>query len=128
MRKYLIPFVTLGLTLVTIPSRALPQDRPEHRDEAKGAKRPEYHFRTEDRDRLRGQYKDIGKVDAAHREHFVAGGNLPGDWRHHIRPVPRAVITELPPIPSGYLVGYYDGYAVVYDPRTGYILEVLDLT
>jgi hypothetical protein len=44
------------------------------------------------------------KVARAHREHFVVGGRLPGDWRHHIRPVPAVVIHELPRIPSEYEV------------------------
>jgi len=123
--------VTAAVTAVAIPMRALPQDRPEHQDErARGEERqkPEYHFRQEDNQRLREHYKDINKVDRAHREHFVAGGHLPEDWRRHIRPVPAVVIRELPPIPAGYVAGYYDGYAVVYDPNTGVILEVLDLT
>ena len=126
MRKHLLTAVTLALTTLAIPC-ALPQDRPQERGRHEATARPEYHFRPEDRAKLRAQYKDIGKVDVARRPHFVAGGTLPDDWRHHIRAVPHGLIAELPPIPTGYLVGYYDGYAVVYDPNSGYILEVLDL-
>lgn len=59
--------------------------------------------------------------------HFAAGDHLPGNWRAEIRPVPKNVIAELPAIPAGLAVGYYDGYAVVYNPNTGVIVEVLDL-
>jgi hypothetical protein len=41
--------------------------------------------------------------------------------------VPEAVIRELPPPPRGYVFGYADGYAILYDPRTGYIADVIDL-
>lgn len=131
MRKYLLTAVTMAVTAFLLPNPARSQDRGDHRQEGREhgdeARRPEYHFKPENRATLREHYKELGRVDANHREHFVAGANLPGDWRHHIRPVPRAVLGELPAIPAGYLVGYYDGYAVVYDPRTGYILETLDL-
>lgn len=119
-RRQLLKTITFAFTAAVIPGSALAQARREEH-------RPEYHFREEDSPKLREQYKEIDKVDRGHREHFVVGGRLPGDWRHHIRPVPVEVIHELPPIPAGYEVGYYDGYAVVYDPATGYTLEVLDL-
>jgi Ni/Co efflux regulator RcnB len=120
-RRQLLKSVTMALTAAAIPTYVLAQER-------RGEGKAEYHFRPEDREKLRGQYKDIDKVDRDHREHFVAGGHLPSDWRHHIQAVPSVVIRDLPPIPAGYVAGYYDGYAVVYDPRTGVILEVLDLT
>ena len=37
------------------------------------------------------------------------------------------MIGYLPPIPPGYAVGYYNGYCVVYDPASFYILSVLNL-
>jgi hypothetical protein len=37
------------------------------------------------------------------------------------------VLAYLPPPPPGYLVGYYDGYVVVYDPTTYFIANVVDL-
>ncbi|HLH38839.1 MAG TPA: hypothetical protein VKX39_06800 [Bryobacteraceae bacterium] len=42
--------------------------------------------------------------------------------------MPETVVAELPPPPPGYVFGYIDGYCVVYDPRTGYIADVIDLT
>jgi hypothetical protein len=42
-------------------------------------------------------------------------------------PIPPSLIAYLPPIPAGYQIGYYDGYAIVYDPYTGMILSIIDL-
>ena len=53
---------------------------------------------------------------------------MTGDWHARIRPVPEAVIRELPPAPAGYAFGYIDGYCVVYDPNTGMIADVIDLS
>src|SRR5262245_54516117 len=101
-------------------SRERENDR-EHR-------RAEYHFRHEDGARLREHYREIDRVHIHRRVRFVAGERLPGDWRRRLRPVPEVVIRELPPPPPGYAFGYFDGYCVVYDPSTGYIADVIDLT
>ncbi len=37
------------------------------------------------------------------------------------------VIVTLPPVPYGYQRGYYDGYAVVVDPRTRIIVDAVDI-
>jgi len=37
------------------------------------------------------------------------------------------VYREFPPIPAGLEIGYLDGYAIVYDPATLEIVEVLDV-
>ena len=41
--------------------------------------------------------------------------------------MPVVVIQQLPPIPPGYQAGYYEGYAVVVDPRTRVIYDVIDI-
>jgi len=96
--------------------------RDEHHDRA------EYHFRQEDGAKLRQHYNRIDHVDVHHRPEYVTGGHLPSDWRKRIHPVPEAVVRELPPPPRGYVFGYMDGYAVVYDPRALVIADVIDLT
>jgi len=127
MKTNRIVTLILGSALVTavaMPSFAYgPQER---RDEQNTQKR-EYHFRSADKAKLKENYPDRSHVDWNHREHFVRGGHLPADWHDRIRPVPEAVIRELPPIPAGMEVGYLDGFAVVYDPATGEIIETLDL-
>jgi hypothetical protein len=102
------------------PAFAAPQERGEKA-------KPEYHFRQEDTAKLKQNYKGRAKVDWDHREHLVAGGRLPNNWRAHLEPVPKAVIAELPPVPAGCAIGYINGYAVVYDPATLEIIDVVDL-
>jgi hypothetical protein len=63
-----------------------------------------------------------------YRDHYVAGGHLPDDWKNHMHAVPAALIRELPPIPAGCAIGYIDGYCVVYVPATLEIVDVIDLS
>jgi Ni/Co efflux regulator RcnB len=102
-------------------------DAPAQRAENRDQHAAEYHFRQEDAPKLRQHYKNVEKVDVAHRQTIAAGAQLPADWHRHIRPVPVAVVRELPAPPAGYVFGYYDGYCVVYDPATGLIADVIDL-
>ncbi len=88
----------------------------------------EYHFRKEDGAKLRQHYNNIGRVDVHSRHALVSGGRLPDDWKGRMNPVPADVIRELPPVPTGYVFGYIDGYCVAYDPTTLYIADVIDLT
>jgi Ni/Co efflux regulator RcnB len=127
--------VLAGATLAVAPSMlAQPaQQDSEQRERARPeqqAKR-EYHFRTEDHARLREHYRtsfrDNDKIDVAHRPRFVVGGKLPGDFRVRFHPLPEVIVHELPAIPAGLEVGYVDGYAVVYDPVSLEIIEVLDV-
>ncbi len=91
----------------------------------------QYHFRAADqaklRDHYRGNFRQTDHIDVAHRTAFRVGMRLSGDWRARIHPVPEAIIGELPPIPAGLEIGYLDGYAIVYDPGTGEIVETLDV-
>ena len=131
MKKYsLATSVGAGLAIATFlagyPAQAQERERPRQEQ----AKR-EYHFRAQDQSRLRENYRSSFRerdhVDVAHRPHFTVGGRLPGDWRARIHPVPEAVYREFPTIPAGLEIGYLDGYAVVYDPATMEIVEVLDV-
>jgi len=97
------------------------------RDQRQANERHEYHFKPENKAVLQKHMPNRSHVDWNRREHLVAGNRLPSGWHAHIRPVPEAVIRELPPIPAGLEIGYYDGYCVVYDPNTLEIVEVLDL-
>jgi hypothetical protein len=55
------------------------------------------------------------------------GGYLPYEDLGYFSAVPPGAWGGLPPIPPGYVAGYWDGYVIVYDPNTGYILYVSDL-
>jgi len=61
------------------------------------------------------------------RPHFFVGGYIPAIYLADIQPIPRHLLMELPPVPPGYAIGYYDGYCLVYDPYTLMIVSVIDL-
>ena len=58
---------------------------------------------------------------------FIVGGYFPYSYIQYVTPLPPPVIGYLPPPPPGYRMGYYQGYVVVYDPTTYFILNVIDL-
>ncbi len=115
--------VTAGLTVPVAISVAAPQERREERRE--------YHFRDQDGNKLREHYhanfREHDRIEPEHRVVFRVGERLPDHWRERVHPVPEVVLRELPPIPAGLAIGYLDGYAVVYDPATGVIVETLDV-
>jgi Ni/Co efflux regulator RcnB len=131
MSKIGIVTLLVSGALVALPSFAYTQQarQDERQDErqSENNQRHEYHFKPENKTMLRKNYPNRSKVDWNHRDHFVAGQRLTGDWHARIEPVPESVIRELPPIPAGLAIGYIDGYCVVYNPNDGMIVEVLDL-
>ncbi len=107
------------------PSRPNP-GRPTARPPA--GPRPNYQFRTQDRSRLLRQYRrSIGNINWARRQRFGVSGYFPGAYLPYFTPVPGALLGYLPPVPPGYALGYYQGYVVVYDPATFFILNLVDL-
>ncbi|HUA82750.1 MAG TPA: hypothetical protein VMB85_02750 [Bryobacteraceae bacterium] len=125
MKKPVLIALTLGMAAaLSLPAQERPQ---EERGRQAEQARPQYHFRQQDAQKLRQNYKNINRVDVKKRGHFAAGERLPDNWHKQMHPLPQAVIAELPPPPPGYVFGYIDGYCVVYDPDTGYIADVIDL-
>ncbi len=87
-----------------------------------------YTFEQQDRARLKQHYQRVlGHVDHKHRPHFEPGYIIPNVYRVYITPVPLSLRRHLPPPPAGYLMGYYQGYTVVYDPTTFAIITLVDL-
>lgn len=123
MKKYFFPALALGAALTIAPAMSFAA-APQHHDAAHAT----YHFRTQDRTALRPHYQAMHQhVDAHSRWSWHRGANLPGGWHDHMMPLPAADIALLPPCPPGYLFGYYDGWAVVYDPNTGVILDAISV-
>jgi hypothetical protein len=92
------------------------------------ASRPPFLFRPNDRAFLSRHYaRNLGYINRARRPRFVAGGFFPYRYVPFITPVPPRVIGFLPPAPPGYRMGYFQGYVVVYDPLTGFIVNMVDL-
>jgi hypothetical protein len=90
--------------------------------------RPSYSFRPNDRAYLHRYYLSrLRAINRANRPRFVIGGFFPYAYIPDIAPLPPNVYGYLPPPPPGYAMGYYDGYVVVYDPVTYFIINVIDL-
>lgn len=87
-----------------------------------------YQFRDHDRAYLQHNYaRSLRTVRYDHRPHFQAGYAMLPAYRPYITPVPAYVLRTLPPPPPGYVIGYYQGYNVVYDPITYVVLSAIDL-
>ncbi|MCB5188912.1 hypothetical protein LG200_12960 [Methylobacillus caricis] len=87
-----------------------------------------YHFRDNDRYRLRVQYeRSLRMVNRDHRPYFQPGYAVLPAYRPYITPVPVQILHRLPPPPPGYVIGYYQGYNVVYDPISFIVLTTIDL-
>jgi hypothetical protein len=90
--------------------------------------RPNYQFRAQDRSRMLSQYRrSLAAINRARRPRFVRGGYFAGSLLPYFTPAPPALSRYLPPVPPGYALGYYQGYVVVYDPATFFILNLVDL-
>jgi hypothetical protein len=114
------------------PAHRPPTHRPPaHRPPQWGrppAHRPSYQFRPNDRAYLHRYYLSrLGRINRARRPVFIIGGYFPYADIGYISPLPPDLYGYLPPPPPGYQMGYYDGYVVVYDPVTYFIVNVIDL-
>lgn len=84
------------------------------------------YFREEDRPKFYSHYRsDADHWNGRKRPPFVAGQPIPRGYT--VQPMPRSYWQGAPPPPPGYQYGYYGGYAVVYDPTTRVIADVMDL-
>ncbi len=90
--------------------------------------RPPYQWRPGDWDYLhRYYYRNLGYINRSRRPVWIVGGFIPWTDFGYLTPLPPNLYGYLPPPPPGYQVAYYQGYVVVYDPRTGFIVNVVDL-
>ena len=58
---------------------------------------------------------------------LARGGPLPPGWQKKIEPFPASLERELIVLGSGHKYGVYDGHAVIYDPLTHAILDIISL-
>jgi hypothetical protein len=85
------------------------------------------YFRDQDSSYLVRYYDGPRNLPPGLRKKYYRNGTLPPGWQSRFRPLPPAALVQLPPVPYGYERGYYDGYAVVVDPRTRVIVDVVDI-
>jgi len=90
-------------------------------------KQAHYQFKGDARTKLRSSYKNITTVNRGSRVTIVRQQVLPVEIRTQIEPVPVDVVSYLGPPPAGFMFGFVDGYCVVYDPNTFFVIEVIDL-
>lgn len=88
----------------------------------------QYRFSNHDRVHLQRNYeRSLRALRVDHRPYFQPGYAMLPAYRPYITPVPVQVLHTLPPPPPGYVIGYYQGYNVVYDPTTYVVLAAIDL-
>lgn len=85
------------------------------------------YFRDQDEDYLVRYYNGPRNLPPGLRKKYYRSGTLPPGWQARFQPMPPLLIQELQPVPYGYQRGYYDGYAVVVDPRTRIIYDAIDI-
>ena len=56
---------------------------------------------------------------------YARTGHLPPGWERRMEPMPVVVERQLVVLPPDYRRGVIDGYAVVYNPRTQVIVDVV---
>jgi hypothetical protein len=141
----------LGISLIVaalclpLPSHAAPQgnsgehghkndqgDDDDHGNgngngHAYGHDKHQRYFRDQDSAYLARYYDGPRDLPPGLRKKYYRNGTLPPGWQARFRPMPPLVIQQLPPVPYGYQRGYYDGYAVVVDPRTRVIFDAIDI-
>jgi hypothetical protein len=71
--------------------------------------------------------RNFGYINRGRRPIFTIGGFIPFGDRGYFRPGPPGLYGYLPPPPPGYVMGYFDGYVVIYDPVSYSVLNVMDL-
>jgi Ni/Co efflux regulator RcnB len=96
-------------------------------DERHDSRRPGQYFREGDYIVLRRYYRGPSSLPPGLRKKYYRTGTLPPGWQKKMRPLPVAVVRELPPLSPNCGRGYIDGYAVVYDRKTRVILDTIDL-
>ena len=56
---------------------------------------------------------------------YARTGQLPPGWQKKMQPFPVVVERQLPVLPPEYRRGYIEGYAVVYNPHTQVVVDVM---
>jgi len=87
-----------------------------------------YSFRSQDKTTLKQHFSSqLQSVNRSNRPSIQVGGFIPAESVTYIQPVPAEVITLLPPVPDGCLIGFWDGFIIVYYPDDYYVVAYIDL-
>ena len=74
------------------------------------------HYSTQDRSLPPGLQKKVAR-----------GGQLPPGWQRKMEPFPASLDRILTPLPGNYRRGVIEGHAVIYDPMSQAIYDILQL-
>lgn len=109
------------------------QDRDRDKGEHREAKQPtdkdrntHVTIKSDAKDKLRQHYAS-SHPNHTHTVTVVRQQALPVSVQTMIEPVPVEYVSYLGPAPEGFVYGYVDGYVVLYDPDTFFVVDVLPL-
>jgi hypothetical protein len=74
------------------------------------------HYSTQERSLPPGLQKKVAR-----------GGQLPAGWQRKMEPFPASLDRVLTPLPGNYRRGVIDGHAVIYDPMSQAIYDILQV-
>jgi type IV secretory pathway VirB10-like protein len=101
-------------------------DRDEHKQASEKDRSTQYHFKSDAREKARAHYK-AQATNHNRTVTIVRQQVIPVEVQTRIEPVPVDVVNYLGPAPEGFQYGYVDGYVLVYDPATYFVVDVIDL-
>lgn len=73
--------------------------------------------------RIIRDYYHPGGLPPGLQKKYYRTGQLPPGWQKKVRPFPHEIERRMAPLCDGCARGYVDGYAVVYQPRTGLVID-----
>ena len=77
---------------------------------------------------IRAHYGDrFRSLPRGQQQRLARGKGLPPGWEKKMQPFPASLERQITVIGSGHKYGIYDGHAVIYDPLTHAILDIVSL-
>lgn len=90
--------------------------------------RPTIVFSPRDVEVIRAHYRpQYSKLPPGLQKKVARGKALPPGWQKKMEPFPSNLDRVLVPLPGGYKRGVYDGHAVIYDPLSHAIYDIIQL-
>lgn len=117
MRRLIL--ILICVLLAAVPLRA------KQKGKGKGESRVAVRFRVEDVREIKRYYKGRPSgLPPGLQKKLRREGRLPPGWEKKMAPFPVELERRLPPLGPGLRRGLFEAQAVIYDERTGVILDV----
>ena len=138
MKRFLLlmAFASSSVFMKPVLADPAPKHHEDDRDEEKEGKHGKHghekdkddrYFRPDDRQIIVNHYGGIQNLPPGLRKKYIRTGTLPSGWQKRVQPFPVELDRRLAPICPTCRRGIIDRHGVVYDERTGAILDVLPL-